>query len=273
MALYCGMTRERLSRREFCAGAMASGAALVPGAVAAERTIDDFFQDFTGEWVRYHPALATSARYFSGDTQDRLERQSTPQWSGSWRAGRVRLAKKGLDELRRFDRARLNEVERVSADLMDWQLDMIVREDAYADYVFPIQQMNGANVSLVESLTVRHPLETERDAANYNAVLGQAAMQMDDAIAVSGRQAGKNIVPPKFILDATIRQMQSFTDYSPAENPFVSTLAQKLGAVKNLKESSPERAARRCGTNGADASLSGVASRHCAIAGSVAAFQ
>jgi uncharacterized protein (DUF885 family) len=227
-----------LNRRELCATALTAAASPLVRAAAPERTIDDFFNAFTDEWVRYDPDLATGARYFSGDEQDRLERRSTPSWSRDWQLGRIRLAKKGLAELRRFDRARLNDIQRVSADLMESRLDTFVREEPFLDYEFPIQQMTGANVDLVESLTIEHPLQTERDAENYNAVLGQMSMRMDEAIALSARQAAKNIIPPKFILEATIRQMQSFADSSPAQNPLVTTLAQKLMAVKNLPEAS-----------------------------------
>ena len=231
------MTCRRLNRRELCATALAAAAPLVCAA-GPERSIGDFFNTFTDEWVRYDPNLATRARYFSGDEQDRLERQSTPSSSRDWQLGRIRLAKKGLAELRRFDRARLNDIQRVSADLMESQLEMIIREEPFLDYRFPIQQMSGANVNLVESLTVSHPMQTERDAENYNAVLGQVSMRMDEAIALSARQAAKNIIPPKFILEATIRQMQSFTDSAAAQNPLVTTLAQKLAAIKNLSEAS-----------------------------------
>lgn len=230
------MTCRKFNRRELCATALAAAAAPLVATAAPERTIDDFFTEFTGEWVRYNPEVATRARYFSGDEQDRLERQSTPSWNRDWQLGRIRLARKGLAELRRFDRARLNDIQRVSADLLESQLDTLVRGEPFLDYEFPIQQMSGANVNLVESLTVGHPLETERDAENYNAVLGQISMRMDEAIALSARQAAKNIIPPKFILEATIRQMQSFADYAPAQNPLVTTLAQKTAAIKNLRE-------------------------------------
>ena len=45
--------------------------------------------------------------------QDRQERRSTPSWSRDWQMGRVRLARKGLAELRGFDRAHLNDIQRV----------------------------------------------------------------------------------------------------------------------------------------------------------------
>jgi uncharacterized protein (DUF885 family) len=232
------MTCRKFNRRELCATALAAVAAPLVAPAAPERTIEDFFNAFADEWVRYNPEVATRARYFSGDEQDRLERQSKPSWNRDWQLGRIRLARKGLAELRRFDRARLNDIQRVSADLLESQLDTLVRGEPFLDYEFPIQQMSGANVNLVESLTVGHPLETERDAENYNAVLGQMSMRMDEAIALSARQAAKNIIPPKFILEVTIRQMQSFADYTPTQNPLVTTLAQKMTAIKNLREAS-----------------------------------
>ena len=87
---------------------------------------------------------------------------------------------------------------------MEWQLDTVVREEPFLDYTFPLEQMNGVNIGLVETLTVRHPLLTEKDALNYVAALGQVGTRMEEAISESRRLAGKGIVPPRFILQATL---------------------------------------------------------------------
>lgn len=194
-------------------------------------TIDDFFRDFTAEWIRGNPNLATSARYFTGDEQDRLERQLTPQ-TIAYRRARIQLAKHGLAQLQKFDRGRFTETQRISADLMQWQLDTVVREEPYLDYTFPLEQMNGVNVTLIETLTVRHPLANERDAVNYVAALRQVSTRMEEATAESRALTAKNIIPPKFILNATIKQMQGFVDPSPGQNPFVAIFAQKMEAAK-----------------------------------------
>src|ERR1700750_1228050 len=50
--------------------------------VAAQRggsPLDGFFNDFTAEWIRGNANLAASTRYFTGDEQDRFERQITPE--------------------------------------------------------------------------------------------------------------------------------------------------------------------------------------------------
>src|SRR5881275_1361900 len=44
----------------------------------AERTLDEFFNDFTARWVRNNPNLAVSSRY-TGDERDRLEQQLAPE--------------------------------------------------------------------------------------------------------------------------------------------------------------------------------------------------
>src|SRR5665213_2666595 len=203
-------------------------AASLPGQTP---NIDDFFRDFTATWVRGNPNLATSARYFTGEEQDRLERQLTPQ-TVAYRRARIQLAKQGLTGLQKFDRGKLTPTQRISADLMQWQLDTVVREEPYLDYTFPLEQMNGANVNLIEGLTVRRPLANEKDAENYVVALRQVSTRMEEATAESRALAAKNIIPPKFILNATIKQMQGFVDPSPGQNPFVAIFAKKMEAAK-----------------------------------------
>src|SRR5580698_1601764 len=146
-----------ISRRELLVGSIGVAAAASQAAGQNNPNIDDFFRDLTEDWIRHDPSLATRANYFTGDERDRLARQLTPR-TAEWRLDRIARARKGLAELRKFDRAFMTEVQGVSAELLDWQLDTVIREEPYLDYDYPLQQMNGANVGLVETLTVSYPL-------------------------------------------------------------------------------------------------------------------
>jgi uncharacterized protein (DUF885 family) len=201
--------------------------------------VDDFFRDFTAQWVRADANLATAARYFTGEEQDRLERQLTPETMAHKRE-RIRLARQGLAGLAKFDRAKMSDAQRLSADVMQWQLETAAGEEPFLDYTFALEQMNGVNIRLVEALTVRHPMLTEKDAVNYVAALGQVGARMQEAVAESRSQAAKGFIPPAFIVAATIRQMQGFVDASPAQNPFVAAFAQKLAAMSSLPEARRE---------------------------------
>src|SRR5579864_3291670 len=138
-----------VSRRKFLADASSIGALYaVRGLVslaAPERNpspptkIEDFFRDFTAEWVRGNPGLATARRYFTGEEQEHLERQLTPE-TLAWRRDRIQLARRGLAELGKFNRAGMTETQRVSADVMEWQLKIVSDEEPYLDYTFPLEQ-------------------------------------------------------------------------------------------------------------------------------------
>ncbi len=201
---------------------------------APKQDIVGFFNSFTDEWVRRDPDLATATRYFSGAEQDRLEQQLTPN-TQAWDLERIALARRGLSELAKFDASKLSESDRLSAQLMHWMLDGVVRGEKFMDYRFPLDQFGGANVDLVETLTLRHPVATEKDASNYVKRLAQVGTRMDEALVEGRRIAGEGFVPPAFIIKTTLASMRTFRETPPEQNPLVTVLTQKMGAIEGMK--------------------------------------
>ena len=210
------------------------------GREAPAPSIDRFFDTFTADWVRMSPNQAITTRYFAGSEQDALETQMTPL-TREWRRRRVELARRGLTELGAFDREQLTETQRISADLMKWQLEMVVEGEKYDDFYFPLEQFGGANVNLPNALTIVHPLNTEKDAANYVARLGQVSARMDEAIAEAGVLANKQMIPPRFIVAATIAQMEQFISTPAAQNPFVTAFNDRMALAASISATTRER--------------------------------
>lgn len=198
-----------------------------------KQDIGHFFDSFTAEWVRRDPDLATATRYFSGAEQDRLEQQLTPN-TRAWELERIALARRGLSELARFDTAKLSESDRLSAQLMHWMLDSVVRGEKFMDYRFPLEQFGGANVQLVETLTLRHPLATGKDASNYVKRLAQMGQRMDESRVEAKRIAAEGLIPPAFIIKTTLASMRTFREVPPERNALVTVLAQKMGAIEGM---------------------------------------
>ena len=207
--------------------------ALATAAQAQTRNIEHFFDEFTAQWVRHDPDLATATRYFSGPEQDALEQQLTPN-TRVWDLQRIQLARQGLKELRGFEQAKLTDAQRVSADLMRWQLESVVNAEPYLDYRFPLEQFAGANVQLVESLTLRHPLATAKDASHYITRLGHVGERMNEAVAEAQRLAGKGMIPPRFIVQSTLTSMRTFSDVPAQENPLVVAFLQRISGIEAL---------------------------------------
>ena len=202
-------------------------------APAQQPSIDAFFQRFTDEWVRRDPNLAIASQYFKGEEQERLTRQLTPL-SREFRLESIRLAGEGLKQLATYDRAALTREQRISADVLRWQLQSLVDRRPLLDYQFPFEQSFGTNVNLPNEFTVVHPVTRARDAESYVARLGQFDDRLREAMTESQRQAGLNILPPGFIYEATLAQMRSFVAKPPAENPLVVEFTRKLGTVAEL---------------------------------------
>jgi uncharacterized protein (DUF885 family) len=202
-------------------------------AQASRSSVDTFFARFADEWVRANPDLAASARYFSGEEQNQLEQQLTPR-TRAYTLERIKHARRGLADLQKFDRSKMTEAQRLSADLMQWQLESIVNGEAFLDYDFPLDQFNGANVGLVEALTLRHPLVKPNDASNYIARMKQIGTRMDEAVVEARQLAAKKMVPPRFIVQTTLTQMRSFSDSAPAQNPLVTAFATRIQGMEGL---------------------------------------
>jgi uncharacterized protein (DUF885 family) len=57
---------------------------------------------------------------------------------------------------------------------------------------------------------------------------------MNEAIAVADRLIGRGFIPPRFIVRATIVQMQQFVGPPPGENPFVTAFSARMAAIKDI---------------------------------------
>ena len=213
------------------------------GSVAQTTQIDDFFTEFTAEWVRANPNQAVSTGYFTGAEQNLLEQQLTPLTLERQIEVEQR-ARQGLVQLSQLDFSEATETQRIAGEVMKWQLETLVEEAPYRDASFPLNQMAGANVSLPNQLMVTHPIRTAADAENYLLRLQQVDERMNEATAEAARRSQAGFRPPAFILRTTIEQMERFIASPAAENPLTTTLLQKTTAI-DLAEAQRNRLAEQ----------------------------
>ncbi|MDH5823691.1 DUF885 domain-containing protein [Luteimonas sp. RD2P54] len=221
-----------------CASAPALEAARAAPAAEGARdaeSVDAFFEAYSDQWMRRQPSAATGSRYFDGELQQRMDRQLTPLTT-QFRGETVALAREGLERLARFDRAAMSDDERVSAELLEWLLRNHVEGERYSGYQYPLNQFGGANVGLPNLMTVVHPVRSAGDAENYLARLRLFDARMGEAVQRSRELAAGGILPPRFILEATIAQMRQFVSPEPAGNPLVTTFAERLESVDQVDE-------------------------------------
>ena len=204
---------------------------------AADSDFDQWAVDFAARWVRLNPQFATRAQYFAGAEQDALDRQlilggAFGQTYGVKAAQeRAAVARHGLEEMQRFPAATLTPAQRTSAAVIQWSLEDAVRRAEFAQHVFVFEQFGGLHLGLVNFLTATHPIRQARDVENYLARLGLVAARIDEGIAEAKAAAAAGMIPPRFVLQRVIAQLDGFTAAQPADNPFVATLDQRIAAL------------------------------------------
>jgi uncharacterized protein (DUF885 family) len=205
-----------------------------PTAPESAESFDAWSNAFAQDWLRIAPQAATRAQYFSGAEQDALDRQLAliGEWGNPFGAAaaeqRADLARRAREELHGFPTGDMSAQQRTSAALLDWALNDTIEAAGFARHAWVYDQFNGYHLDLVNHLTQTHPVRTPRDVENYLARLALVPARIDDGLAETRAAVDAGMLPPRFILERVIEQIDGFLADAPRANVFVSTLETRM---------------------------------------------
>jgi uncharacterized protein (DUF885 family) len=207
--------------------------------------------DWTTEILHDDPELAAlagvSEAQAGGPYADRLTDRA-PLAAEARRTAAIRRNA----ELMSIDRDRLSESERLTYDIIAARFSMISNAAAFTygdlrplDGVRPyvLNQLDSAFVTLPSFFAERHPIGSSADAENYIARLGAVADALDGETARARADAAAGIRPPRFIIDATLAQLEAIVSLPPLAQPYVADLRAKLDARAASTSDAAQRAA------------------------------
>ena len=242
-----------LDRRAFLLGTAASATVLaLPLRAQAPATSDDpalgrLFDQLFQEDLRRRPETATQLGLDIGvnaDLRGKLNDLST--------AGREANKAATQDQLRRLaaiDRAKLGATDRIDYDTVVYTRRSSAAVQAfdfggagYGPSPYVISQLTGAYQSVPDFLDTKHRIETAADADAYLARLGGYADQLDAETDRLRHDAGLGVVPPDFLIDTTLVQMEKLR--VPAGDALVVTSLARRAKAKGLADSYAADAAK-----------------------------
>ena len=196
--------------------------------------------------LRHSPEGATQLGLDTGANAD-LRAQLSDQSPAARAAGKART----LAELRRLeavDRRTLSADEQVDLDCVLYTRRSAAAVQAFAfggsgygPSPYVVSQQTGAYQSVPDFLDTKHPLGTAADAQAYLQRLQAFGRQVSDQTAKMHEDAAAGVVPPDFILDLTIAQLEKTA--VPADHALVvQSLVRRAGA-KGLGDTAGRQAA------------------------------
>jgi uncharacterized protein (DUF885 family) len=244
-----------LSRRDLLASAAATATAIaVPGFIlpvfaqesaAAElnKLMDTFFQ----ENLTDNPENATLLGLDKGDHAALKAKLRDDSAAGI--AASKALNASQLSRLKALDASSLAGLDKVNYDTLVYVADSRARVQAFdfggtsfgpSPYI--VSQLTGAYQSVPDFLDTKHKIETAADADAYLSRLHGFAQQLDDNTERMKHDTGLGVVPPDFLLDRALEQMNA-TRTTSDKSLLVTSIA-KRAKEKGLDASYATKAAQ-----------------------------
>lgn len=231
-------------------GAAAAALAALPGqagAQAAKTPLAALFDELVQAQLRRSPEFATNLGLDSGANADLRAKLADQSPAGVAANKAAALAE--LKRLKAIDATALSPEERIDLDCVLYTRASAARVQAfdfggsaYGPSPYVVSQQSGAYQSVPDFLDTKHRIETRADADAYVQRLAAFARQVDDQTGRMRTDAGKGVVPPDFILDLALAQLEKLR--VPADQALVVQSLQRRAAAKGLGDTYAAQAAR-----------------------------
>ena len=209
-----------------------------PAAPANERdaALDRMLMGWFNEDIRENPAFATGLGIDVGELAG-LRGELGDNSQAKTDADRAKGVRR-YRELQAFGRAGLSPAGELNYDIADFRggTALVAANFNYgsgggrpAPYV--VSQLGGAYYGLPDFLDTQHPMRNAADADYYLSRLGQVPRVLDNETERVRHDAALRVVPPDFVLDKAIGNLQRLRGTAPAETTFVTSIVRRAQAA------------------------------------------
>lgn len=235
-----------IDRREFLSStALACSALFSNSAIAASSDqLNTLFDTIFQEDLRQNPERASNLALDKDGNADLAGKLSDLSPAGV--ARRKALTADQLRRLLALDASGLSTADRLNHDTVVYTKRSAVRLDQFefgaGSSPYVLSQQTGAYQFVPDFLDTKHRLENASDAEAYLARLEAFPGQLDDNSAQLGHDTALGVVPPDFILDLTLTQLNKTR--VPADQSVMVTSITRRAKEKGLPDSYAASAAK-----------------------------
>ncbi len=161
-----------------------------------------------------------------------------------------RLDRSGLALIRRYDPQRLAGQKMITHKLMRWYYEHNLRGHRFnfhwvANPVFmgpyPVNHIFGVQIDLINFLSTNHKIKGSRSLRNYIKRLKLVPWKLQGLQASLSEREEDGVIPPRFVLEKSLQQIETFLAKEDQENPLYTSLLERLRETGKFSERSIER--------------------------------
>ncbi|GAA5441924.1 hypothetical protein Misp06_00085 [Microbulbifer sp. NBRC 101763] len=148
----------------------------------------------------------------------------------------MQMIKDELAVLQGYNRGELNGQKAISYDVFAHFLGNMVEGERWKHHNYPLNQMFGVQNSLPEFLAEVHQINNVKEAEYYLSRLSEVDRKFSQVLDGLRIREQKKILPPRFVIDSVLEEMQGFIAVPAHENILFTSLQERLGKIEGLPE-------------------------------------
>lgn len=135
---------------------------------------------------------------------------------------------RNFEMLRTYKRSQQTKEEILSTEILDWYLELEIYRNAFHQYEYPVNHINGIQVELPRFMMEVHQIKTLGDAEDYLERLSKFDDKFEQLIQLLESRKEGNVIPPRFILERVIEETKDFISRNVEYNMLYRDFARKV---------------------------------------------
>ncbi|PYJ08389.1 MAG: DUF885 domain-containing protein [Verrucomicrobia bacterium] len=145
-------------------------------------------------------------------------------------------ARQNLADLRAYSIDRQTPSQQLSTHILDWYMDRELEGEKYQWHNYPVNQLFGAQNEFPSFMANQHRLLAPRDCEYYLMRLDALPRKFDQLLESLRVREQKQILPPRFVVEKVLKEMNGFVAQPAAENILSSSFKDRAAKIKELTD-------------------------------------
>ena len=144
------------------------------------------------------------------------------------------------DGLLQYDDEDLDADQRLSKEIVLYLTNMVADAKPFRYHTYPANQMRGIQSAFPSFMDSSHQVHSLEDAEHYLSRMSELPRKHEQYLLGLKIREGKDIIPPRFVIDRVLEQMRDFVATPAQENILYTSLARKLSEAEEIDEAQAE---------------------------------
>jgi uncharacterized protein (DUF885 family) len=145
-------------------------------------------------------------------------------------------AKQNLADLHAYPLAKQNASQQLSTHILEWYMTREIEGEKYQWHNYPVNQLFGVQNEFPSFMANTHRLLAARDCEYYRQRLIAIGPKFDQLLESLKVREQKGILPPRFVVEKVLAEMNNFVAQPPAENILATSFKTRAAKINELTD-------------------------------------